>query len=686
MQILLIQTNRVGSASLADALTQHHYQLHVATNTQIGLEWAITNPYELIVLNLPSSEGINLCRQLRDRGYNKLILLLSNSELSLNIIAGLDAGADEYIVGPCNISELMARIRALLRRREAAFMPTILMWGDLCLNSASAEVTYRSQVLSLTPKEYNLLELFLRNPQRIFTRSTIIDRLWSLESLPTESAVTTHIKGLRQQLKMAGMPVDIIETIYGLGYRLKAFPKSLSVAKNSAVEPVKPAPSTPLKFQVWVVDRDWAWIERLQTTGSHWGLHFTEITDFTVVSQSIASTPPDVLLVNFNAPDFNAQRFQEIQEFAAQFASLPILAFAEPENWLDRIALSRLGGSRCLHKAMPLEQILKAIARVLPHNQCIDTTVMAVDSNPLVLSELDNLLQPWGIHVVQLSDPQKFWSVLTETVPDLLILDLEMPGLKGIEQCRAVRQDPKWGDLPIIAVTANPEAELIHQVFLAGADDFVSKPIVGPELITRVVSRLDRVPLRYQLEQIRQKTVKQPLKEPSKEYQANLLLVDDQPNNLRTLTAILTGQGYKIRKATSGKNALETVRYQVPDLILLDIKMPEMDGYTICSALKAAAETREIPVIFLSALDDATDKVKAFAVGGADYIAKPFQAEEVLVRIKHQLTLRRQQQQLIEQNQRLQWEIQERKRVEAALRDIEARNRPIVSDTEFTES
>lgn len=148
----------------------------------------------------------------------------------------------------------------------------------------------------------------------------------------------------------------------------------------------------------------------------------------------------------------------------------------------------------------------------------------------------------------------------------------------------------------------------------------------------------------------------------------NILIVDDQPDNIRTLAAILSGQGYKVRKAISGEMALETVRSQTPDLILLDIKMPQMNGYEVCSTLKSVAEVREIPVIFLSALDDVTDKAKAFKVGGADYITKPFQAEEVLLRVKHQLTIRQQQQQLIEQNHQLQREMQERQRSETALR------------------
>jgi PAS domain S-box-containing protein len=149
--------------------------------------------------------------------------------------------------------------------------------------------------------------------------------------------------------------------------------------------------------------------------------------------------------------------------------------------------------------------------------------------------------------------------------------------------------------------------------------------------------------------------------------------VDDTPANLHLLAKMLSGQGYTVRLAPSGPLALKSVRSTLPDLILLDIKMPDMDGYEVCKALKADERTRAVPVIFLSALKESDDKVKAFAVGGVDYITKPFQVEEVIIRIEHQLSLLRlqrqlmqQKEQLVQQNLRLQQEIQER---EQALRD-----------------
>ncbi|EDN70474.1 two-component hybrid sensor and regulator [Beggiatoa sp. PS] len=134
----------------------------------------------------------------------------------------------------------------------------------------------------------------------------------------------------------------------------------------------------------------------------------------------------------------------------------------------------------------------------------------------------------------------------------------------------------------------------------------------------------------------------------------NILIVDDMPANLQILNQILTEQGYKVRPTVSGKMALKSVQSVIPDLILLDIQMPEMNGYEVCEKLKADNKIAEIPVIFISALSDVFDKVKAFSVGGVDYITKPFQAEEVLARVKTHLKLSQLQQQLVVQNAELQ--------------------------------
>lgn len=154
--------------------------------------------------------------------------------------------------------------------------------------------------------------------------------------------------------------------------------------------------------------------------------------------------------------------------------------------------------------------------------------------------------------------------------------------------------------------------------------------------------------------------------DPVTRYRGNILIVDDLPDNLRLLRDTLSEEGYKIRSATTGAMALRAAQSPLTELILLDIKLPDLDGYEVCKQLKSDARTANIPVIFLSALNETFNKVQGLAVGGVDYIAKPFQVEEVLARVATHLTIRRLQKSLEEQNLRLIEEIEENQR----LKDI----------------
>ncbi|MCP4539702.1 MAG: hybrid sensor histidine kinase/response regulator [Chloroflexi bacterium] len=172
---------------------------------------------------------------------------------------------------------------------------------------------------------------------------------------------------------------------------------------------------------------------------------------------------------------------------------------------------------------------------------------------------------------------------------------------------------------------------------------------------------------------------------PTTTLPASILIVDDNRENLRLLTSLLTKQGYAVRAAPEGRMALASVQTKLPDLILLDVMMPEMDGYQICTQLKMNARTRNIPVIFISAADQVLDKVKAFSVGGVDYITKPFQMAEMLARVETHLALRAMHKQIEESNTQLARvndeltrEVIERTRAEEKLRqrtvELEARN------------
>ncbi|MCY7322694.1 MAG: response regulator [Phormidesmis sp. CAN_BIN36] len=233
MRILLVEDDHLIANPLAKALGNQHYIVDLASGGLEGWELAESFSYDLILLDvlLPQLDGISFCQRLRSQGNQTPILLLTAQGTSTNKIKGLDAGADDYVSKPFDLQELLARIRALLRRGRSV-LPPLLTWGNLHLDPSTCEVTCESQPLRLTPKEYSLLELLLRNPQRTYRLSALIDHLWSLETPPVEETIRSHVKGLRHKIRLAGVKGDPIETVYGIGYRLR-----------KADEPILPDPN-----------------------------------------------------------------------------------------------------------------------------------------------------------------------------------------------------------------------------------------------------------------------------------------------------------------------------------------------------------------------------------------------------------------------------------------------------------
>jgi DNA-binding response OmpR family regulator len=222
VKIILLESNKHNALMLIKTLKSYNYQVETVDNTQESLEFVKVFDYDLLLLNVEplQLDSIHLCRQLRLEGYQIPIIMLAAEDCDYLQTRALAAGADDFILKPIQLSALIARIQALLRRGRK-ILPTILTWENLQFDINAMEVSYNGKRLNLTPKEYGLLKIFLQNPRKIFSRSDLLNSVWLSSDSPGEEAVTTQIRGLRQKLKAAGMTVDLIETVYGLGYRLK---------------------------------------------------------------------------------------------------------------------------------------------------------------------------------------------------------------------------------------------------------------------------------------------------------------------------------------------------------------------------------------------------------------------------------------------------------------------------------
>ncbi|HHP7245215.1 MAG TPA: response regulator [Elainellaceae cyanobacterium] len=666
MRILLIEDDEILSNLLIEDLTAQRYVVDAVGDGQLGWDYAQDATYDLIVMDvgLPRIDGITVCQKLRSDGCATPILLMTAKDVNDERIRGLDAGADDYVIKPFDMGELQARVRALLRRGEVVQAP-VLEAGLLRLDPSSCEVTYADCLLNLTPKEYGLLELFLRNPLRVFSRGQIVEHLWTFDDPPLEDSVKAHVKGLRHKLRKAGA-VDWIENVYGIGYRLTPKIQELTSSGdtegsgNAEREAIAPSNSdsssrsTGQQFNqamagLWqrytglmlermqalhlasdaaqsdtltdelrataeraahklagvlgMFDRDDGTqlartietllthpdalrserqhqlpplireldvlldldsadalfpaspayssspskdarhqldpsllplplkmaqprIERVESSD-----HLSSLTQILligvvadVVGALRALTPderiqwvhvptlqhaqdwlqshsPSLAIVNTETAGSWEQCLSLIGTCAARTPPIPTLGLAG-DRLIDRLQIVRSGGQGILvNPALP-SQIWEMAQQLLQQAQSLTASVLVVDDDPLFLAALRPLLEPWGIRMTGLSDPQQFWDRLQATAPDLLVLDVEMPDISGIELCQAVRTDPTWQDLPILFLTAHRDSDTIQRGFAVGADDYVIKPIVGPELLTRITNRLERIRLLKRLSTI----------------------------------------------------------------------------------------------------------------------------------------------------------------------------------------
>ncbi|MEC4818400.1 MAG: response regulator, partial [Scytonema sp. PMC 1069.18] len=690
MKILVVEDDELVAHVLTSVLINQNHVVEVASDGREAWDLIETFDYDLILLDviLPKTDGISLCRQIRSKGLRMPILLLTGCDSSHEKAIGLDAGADDYLVKPFDEEELVARIRALLRRGVLTSQP-VLACGDLRLDPTSCEVTYAEEKLSLTPKEYALLELFLRNNRRVFSCGMILEHLWSYEDTPGEEAVRTHIKGLRQKLKAAGAPGDLIETVYGIGYRLKPPVRvkedtrtpghrntenqqdTENLEDGSASSKVTPSLPLPVSNQqqtlqgvaaVWnrfkgrveeqvslleetavastqkslnqklrkqaqkeahtlagslgtfgfpvgsevarkiehllkankalssdeatelcclvkqlrqeiqqnhhqtlssslvldeqplllVVDRNayrqddphqHTFAEQIKQEAENHSLSVKIATTIAAARSQLYQESPHVVLIDPSTFSAHEDSFGLLTQLSQHKPPVPVIVFTEQSDFTSRLQAARCGGQFFLQKPMPLSQVLETVQQVLQVSCDVEAKVLAVDDDPTIGAVLQTLLNPWGIEVTNLETPQRFWKTLEAVKPDLLILDVEIPEINGIEICQVVRNDPHWSELPILFLTVHNDADIVNQVFSIGADDFVSKPIVGPELVTRIINRLERIKLRKRITQT---------------YQAKASLTDSNESSYKSLDARLIQQQATVahlgQLALSGKD------------------------------------------------------------------------------------------------------------------------------------
>jgi DNA-binding response OmpR family regulator len=265
-------------------------------------------------------------------------------------------------------------------------------------------------------------------------------------------------------------------------------------------------------------------------------------------------------------------------------------------------------------------------------------TILIVEDNPLTLQVFIEYLQKLGLNTSVARSGEEALRQVGQVTPNLILLDVMMPGMDGFETCQHLKSRQVTKDIPVVFVTALTDTANKVKAFEVGGVDYITKPFDFKEVLARVNTRLTIQKLQ---ERLKMKSAFPVYggRGSQEKRKATILVVDDEPAMRHALGNYLTRSGFDTVEIASGEEALDVLKTTTPDLILLDVLMAGMNGFETCRRLKQNRATKDIPVIFMTALSSLEDKVKCFEAGGADYIMKPHHYAEVIARINTHLTL-----------------------------------------------
>ncbi|MBE9143943.1 response regulator [Planktothrix mougeotii] len=599
MKILLVEDDPLTSAALAEILLGHQYTINTATDGLTTLELAESFTYDLILLDIciPKLDGISVCKQLRIKGYQSPILLLTARDSSTDRVMGLDAGADDYVVKPFDPDELMARVRALLRRGKSV-SSAVMTWENLCFDPINNEVKCGDQLIHLTSKEYCLLELFLLNPKRIFSRRAILDRLWDFAESPGEETVSTHIKCLRQKLKAAGS-ADLIETVHGLGYRLRE-PSNLSESK-SIVSP------TDSRQQI------------REKTAQVWQSFKVKVKEQIAILEQVASALVEKRLT----PELQKQALQEAHKLSGSLGLFGLREGSQVARELEHLLE---------HPQLDIKdsQLISDLVATLSLEASRETLLIPLSSEPVAYSPLilivdDDLMlaeqirveaNAWGLRVEIATDLAVARKMISQNPPNIILLDLTFPNPQESGLTLLAELSHRIPQIPVITLTGRQSLKARVTVARLGVKTFLSKPLPAYEILKAVTEVLSL----------------------SRRGRGNrVLVVDDDPALLSYMSNLLNAIGITVTTLENPEAFWDVLLDCHPDLLILDWEMSGFNGLDLCQAVRTDQRWRHLPIIFFSAYTEESRIVQAFAVGASQYLSKDMGAEALSTEILRRL-------------------------------------------------
>ncbi len=616
MKALLIEDDLAIGDILADALATHHWVVERARDGEAGLELTTSQDYDLIVIDigLPKIDGITVCKKLRRCGCQTPVLLLTAQNSEAAQIAGLDAGADDYITKPFNLDIVLARVRAVVRKGKST--APILTWENIQLDPASGEVRCNDKVINLRAKEFGLLELFLLNPKRIFSRRAILDHLWDVAHSSGEETVSTHVKCVRQKLKAAGAS-DPIETVHGLGYRLR----SPQVDPPLPRPPAKPSASNGLVRS----DSD----QKVQAVATKVWHQFK--------TQYLEQITNLETLIHTLKPGVTSEQQQECQHLAHKLVgSMGMFGLLEAsqrardvEQLMKAPSLKTAQIKTAIQNVEFLKQAIAQAQMTLPPKlQPLPIPTPSLTSSAQILIVDDDLLLAdhlrieaiaWNLQVEIATDITVARQMIAQHPPSIILLDLSFPGEEtGLTLMQELEQrSPK---IPIIIFTAREDFRDRVAAARLGVNAFLQKPLPAHEILKTVTDVLSR---------------KSHLSQDDR-----LLIVDDDPGFLHALSEQLAVHGLQVTTTANPPAFWQVLATCNPNVLILDLEMPEFDGVELCQVVRTDPKWQHLKVLFLSAHTKTDVIAKAYAAGADDYISKATPTNELVTRILHRIGMR----------------------------------------------
>jgi len=613
MKALLIEDDRAIGDILADALTSYHWVVERAWDGESGLELTSMHDYDLILLDigLPKIDGITVCKQLRSRGCQTPILLLTGQNSVEAQIAGLDAGADDCITKPFDLDIVLARVRAVARKGKSA--APVLTWENIQLDPANGEVRCNGQAINLRAKEFSLLELFLLNPKRIFSRRAILDHLWDLAHSSGEETVSTHIKCMRQKLKAAGAS-NPIETIHGLGYRLRS-PQVESALPGQ----IKQAPSTK---------------ELPQTSAEQKAQAVTSKVWQQFKTQYLEQVQRLETLIHTLKPGITSSQQQECKDLAHKLVGsmgmFGLLDASQHAKDLEQLMKSSSLQAEQIEAAIQIVAFLKQVieqAQVTPPPKAqplsgqitlsMSLAQILIVGNDRLLADLLRIEAiAWNFQVETAPDLRVAREMIAQKSPNIILLDLCFPGEESwLTLMQEVNQrSPR---IPVVILTAKGDLRDRVTASRLGVSAFLHKPLPAHEILKTVTDVLHRTSDSWQSNQI--------------------LIVDDDLAFLSALSNRLSDHGLQVTTTADPQEFWQVLDSCQPNVLILDLEMPEFNGMELCQVVRADPKWQHLKILFLSAHTETNVITKAYAAGADDYISKTLPANDLVNRILYRV-------------------------------------------------